>query len=46
MPHLYNNHEGVMIWDDWDDAMELSENFWHALQVATTFDVSSMIKGQ
>jgi hypothetical protein len=38
MPHLYNNHE--------DDAMELSENFWHALQVATTFDVSSMIKGQ
>jgi hypothetical protein len=37
MPHLCNDHDGVMNWDDYDGALEFGENFWHALHVVTIF---------
>jgi hypothetical protein len=46
MPHLYSGHEGVMSWDGWESDLEFGKNFWHAWQVVTSFDPSSMIEGQ
>jgi hypothetical protein len=45
MPHLYNDHEGVMICDGCEAALEFGKNFWHAWQVMTSFDASSIIEG-
>jgi hypothetical protein len=46
MPHLYNGHEGVLSWDSCEGALEFDKNFWHAWQIVTSFDASSMIEGQ
>jgi hypothetical protein len=46
IPHLYNSLDGVISYDGWDGALELGKNFWHAWQVVTSFDTSSIIEGQ
>jgi hypothetical protein len=46
MPHLCNDHKGVMSCDGCEGALEFGENFLHAWQVLTTFDASSIIEGQ
>jgi hypothetical protein len=35
-----------MNWDGWEGDLEFGKNFWHAWQVVTSFDPSSMIEGQ
>jgi hypothetical protein len=46
MPHLCNDHEGVMSCGSCEGALEFGKNFWHAWQVVTTFDEPSIIEGQ
>jgi hypothetical protein len=43
MPHLCNGYKGVI---SCDGALEFGENFWHAWQVVTSFDASSIIFAQ
>jgi hypothetical protein len=46
MPHLCNGHEDVMSYDGCEGALDFGKNFWHAWQVVTSFDASSIIEGQ
>jgi hypothetical protein len=45
MPHLYNNHKGVMSCEGCGSALDFGKNFWHGWQVVTSFDASSSVEG-
>jgi hypothetical protein len=46
MPHVYNDHMGVMSCDGCEGALQFGKNFWHAWQVVASLDGSSIIEGQ